>query len=186
MRLTERAHEIIRQVAGLGDVVIDATAGNGHDTCFLAELVGVDGTVFAFDVQATALEKTAARLNQDGLGAVRLVEQDHASLRQVVPPELHGQISVVMFNLGYLPGGDKSVITRQESTLPAIRAALHVLRSGGLVTILAYPGHPGGDSEADAVTELVQSLSDELYDVTLFKSDSRAAGAPLLFVARKR
>ena len=186
MRLTERAHEIVSAVVSTGDVVIDATAGNGHDTCFLAQLVGSDGVVFAFDVQPTALARTAERLEQHGLSAARLCESDHAALQSVIPGELQGLIAAVMFNLGYLPGGDKSVITRRESTLAALNASLTVLRSGGVVTILAYPGHPGGDSETDAVTEFVAELNEKEFEMNTFQSDSTAPRTPRLFSILKR
>ena len=149
--LTEQAHAIIRQVIQPGDVAIDATAGNGHDTKFLAELVGKTGHVYAIDVQPEALRRTVALLNDAALSHVHLVQRDHAELKAFIPERHHGRIAAVMFNLGYLPGGDRLLATRTDSTLAAIRSALEIIRPGGILSVIAYPGHPGGGDEARAV-----------------------------------
>jgi predicted methyltransferase len=154
-RLTELAHHAVRAVLGPGDVAVDATAGNGHDTRFLCDLVGPTGHVFAFDVQPSALENAARMV--EGASHVVLLQRDHAEMHDAIPPRFHGQVAAVMLNLGYLPGGDKSIVTRTESTLTAIRAALRLLRPGGVLTVIAYPGHPGGREEAAAVAMLLNS-----------------------------
>ena len=139
-----------------GDVVVDATAGNGHDTEFLARSVGDLGKVYAFDVQAAALEATRDRLERGGIfERVRLVDSDHAEMGERVTEEDRGAVGAVMFNLGYLPGGDKGLVTEPESTLEALGAALALIRAGGVVTVVVYTGHPGGEAEARAVEAMV-------------------------------
>lgn len=184
VRLTDRAHEIVRSVVKPGETVIDATAGNGHDAHFLASLVGPDGMLFAFDVQAAALERTGERLAENGLAQVTLLQRDHAQMKDAVPSKQHGRVAAVMFNLGWLPGSDKSVITQTESTLSAIHAALQLVRPGGVITILAYPGHPGGDEETAAVRRLFSSLDKAEFDIQ-FETAASVATAPRLFVARR-
>jgi glycine oxidase len=184
-RLTERAHEIVRSVVKSGDTAIDATAGNGHDTCFLAELVGSEGTVFAFDRQPTAIEQTQKQLASRGLTNATLLERDHSQLQKEIPPRHHGTVAAVMFNLGYLPGGDKSVITQTGSTMVALQAALKLVRLGGVVTVLAYPGHAGGDEETLAVETLLGSLDRDSFTVEVELVEGVVA-APKLFVARLR
>jgi glycine/D-amino acid oxidase-like deaminating enzyme len=183
-RLTERAHEIVRSVVQLGETAIDATAGNGHDTCFLAELVGSEGTVFAFDRQPAAIELTRQRLTESGLTNVTLCESDHSKLNAEIPERQHGTIAAVMFNLGYLPGGDKTVITQTRSTMIAFQAALAIVRPGGVVTVLAYPGHAGGDEETLAVEALFNSLDRSSFAVDV-ESVEGVESAPKLFVARR-
>ncbi len=158
--LTEIAHR--ESNAQKTDIVIDATAGNGHDTLFLAQRVGPYGKVYAFDIQQAALDQTAARLAEVGMNNVRLIHDDHANMLSVVEPRHHGRISAVMFNLGYLPGGDRSIITKPSSTIAAIRAAIQLLRDGGKITILAYPGHPGGLEERAAVERLLAEVTPAL------------------------
>ena len=183
--LTEQAHAIIRQVVRPGDVAIDATAGNGHDTRFLAELVGQTGHVFAIDLQQEALQRTAALIGEAELARVQLVLRDHAELKTIIPNEHHGHVAAAMFNLGYLPGGDRSLVTQTDSTLEAIRAALEIIRPTGVLTILVYPGHWGGGSEAAAVEHLLLGLSPSQFRTTKHLAASEAPLAPCLFSVTK-
>ena len=185
-RLTEQAQTLVREVVQSGEMAIDATAGNGHDTCFLAETVGHEGRVFAFDIQSDALKRTSARLSDIGYTNVTLHHRSHAELKDAVPEAYHGSVGAVMFNLGYLPGGDHAVTTRTESSLTAITVALSLVRSGGIVTVLAYPGHAGGDDEAGRVQQLLAELSSAEYETSIRRSATTSQTAPLLFVIVRR
>ena len=154
-RPTELAHDLVDRVVRPRDVVVDATVGNGHDTEVLARLAGPAGRVIGFDVQAEAIEATRRRLEGiEGLAEVELFCESHAGLAGRVPEGL----AAVMFNLGYLPGGDHAVITGTAETLTALKAAWERLRAGGLITVVCYPGHAGGDEEAAAVTGWAEGL----------------------------
>lgn len=156
-RPTELLHLLLKDEIAAGDFVIDATAGNGHDTVFLARAVGETGKVLAIDIQQQAIESTAARLDKEGLrNRVTLFLGCHASLAEISDQD---QPSAIIFNLGYLPGGDHGVITRTENTLMALDAALQILKPGGVLAIICYPGHDGGDEEASAVEEFITSLA---------------------------
>lgn len=153
MRLTALAHELIAPHLRPGDLAADATAGNGHDTLFLAQAVGDSGRVWAFDIQQVALAATRARLESHGVaGRVTLVHASNAELGAHLPDTARGGLAVVMANLGYLPGGDPAVITHVAGTLAMLDAAWAALRPGGLLSVMAYPGHDGGDTEAGAVS----------------------------------
>jgi predicted methyltransferase len=146
IRLTEAAHAAVRSVLQDGEIAIDATAGNGHDTRFLSECVGPSGRVFAFDIQAEALARTADLIGN--AKSVTLCPFNHADMLEAIPAEYRGRSGVIMFNLGYLPSGDKTVITWSDSTVRAVIGSLALLRPGGVLTILAYTGPPvrhGGD-----------------------------------------
>lgn len=182
--LTEIAHREIH--IGEGDIVIDATAGNGNDTLFLARSVGPNGKVYAFDIQSEALDRTAARLAEVGIGHVQLVHGDHAHLRDFVEPQHHGWIAAVMFNLGYLPRGDKSIITRSASTITAIQAAMDLLRDGGTITILAYPGHVGGAEELAAVEQLLTEITPKNHAKSFSGSDGTRISPRLLVLTKLR
>lgn len=181
-RLTELAHEAVRAVLGPGEVAIDATAGNGHDTAFLARLVGPSGRVFAFDIQPEALARTAARVGNTK--AITLLVQDHAEMATAIPHEFHGRVAAIMFNLGYRPGGPPEIITRPETTCRAISAGLHLLRPGGVLTVIAYTGHPGGETEAVAVADLLRALPDPPFRVSEERPLSKTP-APWLFVVHR-
>lgn len=144
--------------AGLS--AIDATAGNGHDTLFLARKVGTAGRIMAIDLQSAAIEQTRMRLqNSDLLERVSLIAGDHRYLRDFAQQLNLGTITAIMFNLGYHPGGNRALTTSPESTLLAVEAALDLLSSSGsgILSIMAYRGHPGGKQETTAVQEFLHS-----------------------------
>ena len=182
--LTEQAHDIIRRAIRAGDTAIDATTGNGHDTTFLARQVGPTGAVFAFDVQQTALDRTRERLDAEGLTNVTLLHHDHAEMNAIIPERHHGYVAAVMFNLGYLPGGDAIVTTRGDRTVTAITAALKLLRPQGVLTVIAYVGHAGGLEEAAAVERLLRELKLTEFIVQLPEAGSLTATSPRLFAVK--
>jgi len=152
MKLTERAHREWESFVRSGDWVIDATAGNGWDTLFLAKKVGPCGRVLAVDMQKEALAETRRRLESEGvLERVLLVEGNHRNLNAFLPDAWAGCVRLGVFNLGYLPGGDHGKITQPESTLAALDRVWEVLRPGGGLSVLVYHTHPGGAEELRAV-----------------------------------
>lgn len=179
LKLTERAHRAVRSVLAHGEIAIDATAGNGHDTRFLLECVGVQGRVFAFDLQPESLARTAGAVGN--ASNVTLLARDHAEMLDAIPSECHGRVGAVMFNLGYLPGGDHSFTTQPASTLKAIAAALELLRPGGVLTVVVYTGHPGGAEEAEAVAKLLGELPDT-FEVNEEHAEVGRTSAPRLFL----
>ncbi|MGC9450931.1 MAG: tRNA (mnm(5)s(2)U34)-methyltransferase [Oceanipulchritudo sp.] len=157
--LTELAHEGWLPFLQAGCTVVDATAGNGLDTEFLARAVSPGGKVYAIDIQQSALDATAARLGAKGLQeCVRLIRGDHSRLGRLLPSATAGRIRLVCFNLGYRPGGDHAITTRRESTLPALRESLDLLEAGGVLSVMVYRGHPGGMDEAGAVEDFMSAL----------------------------
>ena len=134
-----------------GDTVVDFTMGNGHDTAFLSKAVGERGHVYAF-----ALESTRKNLAEQGCpDNVTLIHDSHHKVKEYVKTPFR----VGMFNLGWLPGGDKSITTMRETTLPAIRDAIELLDRDGILNIAIYPGHKEGDEEGKLVCEYLSSLS---------------------------
>jgi hypothetical protein len=185
--LLETAHDIVLRHLRPGGIAVDATLGNGHDTVFLAQCVGDVGHVFGFDIQARALDNTRQRLQQQVLETrATLFHVSHAEMLTYIPAKLHGGIQVVMFNLGYLPGGDKNVITRTSSTLDALDAALGLLEEQGVITVLAYPGHTGGDRETEQLVDWCGSLDSRQVAVEIILSSHAKPNSPRLFVIRKQ
>ena len=155
---------LLAQVLSPGDVAVDATAGNGNDALFLAGLVAPHGVVHCFDIQAAALARTRERLAGAGLEAVaRLHATGHEHLLDRLPGEHRGLVRAVTFNLGFLPGGDTSLVTRPRTTLAALEAACVVLAPGGLVVAVCYTGHAGGADEAGQVADWCASLDFALW-----------------------
>ncbi|KPJ92887.1 MAG: hypothetical protein AMJ53_08495 [Gammaproteobacteria bacterium SG8_11] len=184
--LVDEAQRLLAKVIQEGDDVIDATVGNGHDTLFLAKTVGSTGRVLGFDVQAEAMENARRLLRQHNLHQrVMWVNQDHAHMGDWIPETMQRRIKAVMFNLGYLPGGDKTFTTRSQSTSLALNAALQHLVPGGAISILAYRGHPGGKEEARVVDEWCSQLDGASYTVQRIYSPTDSEKAPLLFIAMR-
>ena len=181
--LTQLAHNVIRRIVRAGDTVIDATAGNGHDTQMLATLVGSTGRTIAIDIQQSAIDNTSNRLAKAGLKAdLRL--GDHASELQKL--QASGLlVKAVMCNLGYLPGSDKQITTTANSTRAAIQVASAILLPGGAVTIIAYRGHAGGLEEAAIVEQWFAELPADRFEISRIEGDPTQATSPVLFVVRK-
>ncbi len=192
-QVISRGHQLIGEVLRPGDLAIDLTAGNGYDTLMLAERVGADGSVLAFDLQPQAIDQTAARLQRAGVRVhrldepvvslprgVSLVQTSHAELGNwnLVAPR------VIIANLGYLPGGDKTLVTRPDSTLAALQTGCEILASGGRIVIVVYTGHPGGQDEAKAVEQFFAELDEREFEVVSVKVANRPR-APFLLVAGK-
>ncbi len=182
-RPTARAHRELAAVLLPGDLAVDATAGNGHDTVFLAERVGESGRVLAFDIQEQAVASAKARVEAAGLaGRVEFFHASHSEISRHAGP---GSAAAVVFNLGYLPGGDHAVITRREETLAALSRSLEVLRAGGLLSVVCYPGHPGGEEESEAVLSWARGLDSAAHAAELFRREGTLRPAPFLILVRK-
>ncbi len=176
------SHLVNRSILREGDLAVDATCGNGHDTLLLAELVGNTGRVWAFDIQEEAVKRTAARLAEAGLtDRVELLHRGHESMADHV----RGELGAVVFNLGYLPGGDQSVVTRPETTLAAFEQALKRLRPGGILAVSVYPGHDGGASERRTVDAWASGLAPQAFHAWRMGQLNVTASAPYFVLVQK-
>ncbi len=182
-RPTELAWTILRENIHEGDLVIDATAGNGHDTVFLAECAGATGRVLAFDIQEAAIRSATARVVAAGLAnRVCFVASSHTRMSEHAP---QGGVAAVMFNLGYLPGSDHLVTTAPTDTPPALTEAAGLLKSGGVLSVVCYPGHAAGQDEADAVETWMDARSREGWRIARYAMLGTLRPAPFLLVAAK-
>ena len=176
------SHEYGRRVVQTGDTVIDATMGNGNDTLFLCELVGESGCVHAFDIQEEAYRRTKEKINEAGYQSrVCLHLMGHQEMESVV----EGPVSLVMFNLGYLPAGDKKITTLWENTQKAVEAALRLLKTGGLLLVCIYPGHEEGSREKSGLIGWAQDLPQRLYNVLYCEFSNQKHDAPSLLIVQK-
>ena len=165
-----------------GDTVIDATMGNGGDTERLCRLVGETGRVYAFDIQEDALASTARRLEAaELLKRTSLILDGHEHMESYVKDS----VQAVVFNLGWLPGGNHAVTTKAETTLEALQAALRLIRPGGLVSVCIYPGHEEGKTERDRIVEWAGTLSVQRYNVLLHRFLNAGESTPVLVLIQK-
>lgn len=173
----EMAHDFLAQVITQEDIVVDATMGNGHDTLFLAKLAK---QVFAFDIQEQALEKTRQRIQEAGFTNVELILQGHETVDQYV-----SDVKAAIFNLGYLPSADKSIITQPQTTIEALDKLCQMLVKGGRIAIMIYYGHEGGDIERDAVMDYVSQLPQQEYTATIYRTLNQINNPPFLVMIEK-
>lgn len=239
-RTTELAMHIISSYVRPGDIVIDATCGNGHDTLRLARMGA--GMVFAFDVQPEAVAATRALLHKEGfpvsaeagqsigaeagqsasaeaeqltgidapacrprvvlacLGHERMAEffrgRTQSECSGAIPADAgpgallagpEGFASAIVFNLGYLPGGDKGRTTQADTTLEAVRASLCLLKKDGLLCITMYSGHPEGAEEKRALLAFAEGLDPKLWHVCYLSMPNQKNHPPeILLISRKK
>lgn len=181
------ARTLLKAAVSPGDICVDATMGNGHDTCMLAELIGESGTVYAFDIQEQALEHTKARLDETHLEhRAVLIHDSHGNLAHHLPEHTHGNITGAIFNLGYLPGGDKSIVTKPESTIAAITQLLKVMATEGIIVLVIYHGHPEGKVERDSILSFVNQLDQKQAHVLRYEFVNQQNDPPFIIAIEKR
>lgn len=167
---------------------VDATAGNGRDTLFLAAGVGKKGRVWAFDVQETALAATRKRLETEGpelLPRVSLMHAGHEAAAKMLPAGIAGHLWAVTFNLGYLPGSDKRIVTQTATTLEALVFFASALAVGGVISVHAYLGHEGGRDEGGAAGRWFAALPWETWRVAEYAFRNKQWNQETLFLAEK-
>ncbi len=186
MNLTALAHQRLSTLISNGDIVVDATIGNGGDTLFLATAVGDEGHVYGFDIQPQAIESTTQRLNHAGLAhRVTLHLLGHQYFQSKIPTSAHQSITAVMFNLGYLPGGNKSVITQAATTIAALEQSLSLISANGVISLMVYAGHHGGEDEALAINRWIEQLDSSQYIIERFKPESVGRTPPQWILIRR-
>jgi tRNA1(Val) A37 N6-methylase TrmN6 len=155
------AHHYWSQIVQPGDYVIDATCGNGQDTLKLCRLAlsSDKGKVYAFDIQCQAIEATrhhlASHLPPSLYARVELEQRCHSSFPNALKPN---SVKLIVYNLGYLPGGDKTRTTQVRTTLQSLRAAQQLIQPGGAISLTCYPGHPEGAQEQEHLLNEMKSL----------------------------
>mgnify|MGYP000849339610 FL=1 len=177
LRPLEMAHAFLSEVITKEDIVVDATMGNGHDTLFLAQLAK---KVYAFDIQEQAIKQTTKRLVEAKVDNVELLLTGHENVDQYI-----ATIKAAIFNLGYLPSADKTVITQPHTTIQALEKLCQRLVAGGRIAVMIYYGHAGGDVERDAVLDFVSQLPQQEFTVALYKTINQINQPPFLVMIEK-
>lgn len=176
-------HKVLREHIKPGDICIDATAGRGKDTLFLAGLVGDSGQVTAFDIQEAAVESTRALLHENGMDSrARVILDSHANMADYAEP---GTVSAITFNFGWLPGGDHNIFTHPESSIAAINAGLPLLRDEGIMTLIIYYGRETGFAERDALLSFLPTVDSDIYTVVEMPFVNRTNCPPIPIIILK-
>ncbi len=194
--LTQLAHAwIVEKLEGIlkdrsllqqSFTAVDATAGNGHDTLFLANLLGPHGVVHTFDIQEEAIQKTRQLVIEEQLlSRIRFHHASHSEWQKKIPSQEQQVIFVAMMNLGYLPGGDKSITTTGRISSEFFRQITEQLHGDGVMTVLAYRGHPGGSEEFELIHDAFTSLDDMQFSKEMVPA-TKEVTSPVLFRIQKR
>lgn len=179
MAITQTAHQVIQEhfsnhPALEKHIAVDATSGNGHDTKFIYEL-GFKN-IYAFDIQKQAQEQT--RLTTQDYKNVTIIPHGHETMQEHIP----NKAQLIMFNLGYLPSSDKTITTLSNTTIIALEQTLDLLDKKGLLSIICYPGHEEGKTEAEAVKEWINDLNKDKWSIKEVLAEKPTDKSPLLYL----
>ena len=181
------AKTLLEKAITPGNIVVDATLGNGHDTVWLANLVGEHGHVYGFDIQEAAIQNSKQRIEeQHFINRVTLFQKSHEHIKECIPLAHYGKVTAAIFNLGYLPGGDKSIVTKPDSTISAIKQLLGMMPPEGVIVIVIYHGHPGGAFERDQLLQFVEGIDQHKADVLQYRFINQINDPPFLIAIEKR
>lgn len=174
--------KLIEENVSEGNIVLDSTTGNGNDTLALAKAVGRDGYVYGFDVQKRALEITLEKLKESKLDSrVNLIEDSHENIDRYIDKKL----DFIIYNLGYLPSGDKSIKTNINSTSISIKKALKLMNINGLLVITVYVGHVGGLEEKEGLELVFKTLNQKEFNVLKFDFINQINNPPILYIVER-
>lgn len=165
-----------------GDTVADFTMGNGNDTLWLSNAVGENGRVYSFDIQESALTNTRKRLEENGAPEnYTLILDSHSNLANYI----EGTIKAGVFNLGYLPGADKSKTTLRETTYLAVTGAMEKLGEDGVLLVAVYPGHEEGALEGEMLYDTLSKYSRFSFCISKFQIINSPT-SPYFFLIEKK
>lgn len=174
--------DIINRNISTGDICVDCTVGNGKDTLFLAGIVGTKGKVYGFDIQEIAIDITSKRLDSENLTNNTVLIQDS---HEYISKYIKDDVDLFIYNLGYLPKGDKSIKTKGESTVKSLKAAINLLKDNGIILITCYTGHDGGMEEKDAIEDFLEKLEQNKFNVLKYDFINQKNFPPILYCIEK-
>jgi len=173
----DKAKQILEARIKETDFVVDATVGNGNDLLFLCKLVS-KGHAFGFDIQPEAVYRAEKLLKENNKTNYTIFLASHDLIDNCLNDYL-GKISAVLFNLGYLPGGDKNITTKAETTAKAIEGALKLLNKNGMLLIVVYPHEEGKKEGAE-----IMKFENKVSRFNIFKNTNNI-NAPYLVILEK-
>lgn len=180
------SHHLIEEAVNKGETVIDATCGNGHDTVFLSKVVGENGHVFGFDIQDQAIQHTQQELERNKVTNATIIKDSHSNAIHHLTVDQLTSLGGAVFNLGYLPGSDKGIVTKSETTILAIEGILTHLKENGVVVLVVYHGHAGGDTEKRNIMEYVHQLDQKQYSVLYYGFINQKNSPPFIIGIEKK
>ncbi len=155
--VTEWNQRILDDLIPEGGFCIDGTAGTGRDTLYLSQKVGKRGRVLAFDIQQEALDMTGERLRKAQCTEnTTLLLDSHVHMDEYAQKDT---VDAILFNFGYLPGGNHNLATKADTSLEAVEKGLSLLKAGGVMSLCVYSGGDTGFAERDALLTFAAGLN---------------------------
>ena len=179
---TDFVHSLIKEKIESDFLCIDATLGNGYDTLFLLKNLKENGFVFGFDIQNDAIKNTKKLLKNKNFSKYKLIEDSHVNFEKYIKEK----IDLVVYNLGYLPGGDKTITTKSKSTLKSIKSAMDILKKHGMIFITAYPGHNEGQNELNLMKNYFKTVDQRNFNIVKLDFYNQVNKPPVIFIIEKR
>lgn len=177
------AHDLWKRTVHPDECVIDATCGNGHDTLMLAQIS--QGFVYAIDIQEQAIENTRFLLqnnvSEEIFQRIRFVQGCHTQFSQELETK---EVALIVYNLGYLPGGKKELTTCAETTLVSIQKGMKLIKEGGCISITCYPGHPEGEREEEEILRLCSKLDPRTWSCCHHRWTNRKQSPSLFWIQK--
>ncbi|HFE4922619.1 TPA: class I SAM-dependent methyltransferase [Staphylococcus aureus] len=181
-RILPFSKTLIKQHITPESIVVDATCGNGNDTLFLAEQVP-EGHVYGFDIQDLALENTRDKVKD--FNHVSLIKDGHENIEHHINDTHKGHIDAAIFNLGYLPKGDKSIVTKPDTTIQAINSLLSLMSIEGIIVLVIYHGHSEGQIEKHALLDYLSTLDQKHAQFLQYQFLNQRNHAPFICAIEK-
>jgi hypothetical protein len=158
-------------------ICVDATLGNGNDSLYLAQLLNNHGHVYSYDIQEQALCNSSILFKENNITNVTMKLKSHEYIEEE-------NIDLVIFNLGYLPGSDKSIQTNKDTTIKALNNLLPKMnKENMLIIICLYVGHNEGMLESLLVDQFVKDLSPSEFLVTKYQNYNRPSSPFILTIS---
>lgn len=186
MPILPYAHRLLQEIIEPGELVIDATCGNGNDTLALSEMTGKDGKVYAFDIQEQAIVQTKKKLESNQVANVELILDGHENVGRYLTDKHKEKVAGAIFNLGYLPRSDKKVITKPTTTIRAIDTIASYLKPAGRIICVVYHGHPGGAEEKQALLNYATTLNQHDFRVLHYGFMNQVNHPPFIIAIEKK
>lgn len=158
-------------------ICVDATLGNGFDSLYLSSLLNEKGTIYGYDIQEQAIINSNKLFKDHNVTNVITKLSSHEYIEE-------DNIDLAIFNLGYLPGFDKSIKTNKETTMKAIKNLLPKMNKDNmLIVICLYVGHEEGFEESIVIDEFVKSLPSNEYMVSKYQNYNRPSSPYLISIS---
>lgn len=174
---------LIKSYVKENHICLDGTVGNGNDTIKILNTLNGTGKIYGFDIQEDAINHTESLIfSRNYKTEVLLIKDSH----EYVDRYIKERINFAIYNLGYLPGGDKNIKTDHTSTIISIKKVLDLLAPNGILLITVYLGHPGGMDEYTAIKNYLETLEQKNYNVFKLKFINQKNNPPITFGVEAR